>query len=217
MHVRIKELANMFPRGFYLIDVGSDHGYLGLRLLEEDKARGVVNIDLSKQSLARSEKIYKKAKCADRAVFLRADGFSGMVSWPDDSVAVIAGLGTTQILRILRGLPPNIGHLLLLSHTDYHELRKWAAANYFSIRNERYVEDGELVYLIVDMIRVSRPEYGTNIDHIFGREEFRNGYQRRLFEKYWSRHLGRILKIPVRFRSETEKEIVRFLHGEGIV
>lgn len=80
MHVRIKELANMFPRGCYLIDVGSDHGYLGLRLLQEDKANGVVNIDLSRSALHRSERIYRKAKLLDKVVFIEGDGFSELVS-----------------------------------------------------------------------------------------------------------------------------------------
>lgn len=126
-------------------------------------------------------------------------------------------MGTSQILRILKGLPGNINHLILLSHTDYHLIRKWAVANLFSIRNERYVEDGELVYLILDMIRVSSPEFGTSLDHIFGREEFRNGYQRKLFEKYWRRNGKRICKIPARFRDGVEREVIDFLRKEGIV
>lgn len=217
MHVRIKELANMFPRGCYLIDVGSDHGYLGLKLLQDNKATGVVNIDLSKSALNRSEKIYKKAKCIDKVVFIEGDGFSGLVSWPDNSVAVIAGMGTSQILRILKELPPNINHLILLSHTDYYHIRKWAVSNLFSIRNERYVEDGELVYLILDMIRVSKPEFGTTFEHIFGREEFRVGSRRKLFEKYWRRNGQRICKIPAKFRDEVEREVLSFLRNEGIV
>lgn len=217
MHVRIRELANLFPRGCYLIDVGSDHGHLGIQLLRENKAIGVVNIDLSRDALARSEQFYRSLEYQNRATFIACDGFTGLVSLPENSVAVIAGMGTAQILRILERFPANLQHLILLSHTDYYKIRKWAFANFFFIKNEKYVEDGDFVYLILDMVRFPRQVYGELEDYIFGREEFRNGDQRRLFEKYWLRNSKRIFNIPIRFRDEIERATLRFLEREGIV
>lgn len=78
MHARIEGLVGLFPRGSVLIDIGSDHGYLGLELLKRDITNKVINVDLSKDALSRSSMTYSRLGFADKAIFLQNDGFSGI-------------------------------------------------------------------------------------------------------------------------------------------
>nr|WP_246307747.1 tRNA (adenine(22)-N(1))-methyltransferase TrmK [Candidatus Mycoplasma haemohominis] len=200
------------------MDIGSDHGHLGLELLRSEKAIRVINIDLSADALERSKVAYKRLGFEKRAMFLLNDGFTSLVSFPENSVVVIAGMGTVQILKILERMPSHIKHLILLSHTDYFLIRKWAFKNFFFIKNEKYVDDGDHCYLALDLVRVPKQVHSSSIrDYIFGREEFWRELHMDLFSKYWADKANRVLKIPYEYRDEVERETIRFLKDNEIL
>lgn len=216
MHARISGIVSLFPSSIYLIDVGSDHGHLGLELLRQKKVNKVINIDLSKQALKQSKKLYERCGLEENATFVNGDGFRKLNNVPHDAVAVIAGMGSAQILRILEYLPANITKLIFLSHTDYYSIRKWALAHLFNIEKEKYIDDGELQYLVLLLSKRVNPEAYSEEELIFGKAIFRES-QAHLFEKYWRFRASRILNIPSEYRSDIERATINYLKSECIV
>lgn len=218
MHARIKALVDLFPQGNVLVDIGCDHGHLGIELLRVEKALKVINVDLSKDALERSKLAYKRFGFDKRAIFICNDGFTNLDSFPENSVVVIAGMGTIQILNILERIPSHIKRIILLSHTDYFLIRKWAFKNFFFIKREKYVDDGQHCYLVMDLIKVPKPAHAANIrEYIFGREEFWKGINMKLFTKYWINKANRVLRVPYEYRDEIERETIRFLKDNEIL
>ncbi|OAL09882.1 hypothetical protein A6V39_04905 [Candidatus Mycoplasma haematobovis] len=216
MHARISGIVSIFPTSNYLIDVGSDHGYLGLELLKQQKINKVLNIDLSKEALENSKKIYGRFGLEEHATFANNDGFKNLNNIPHDAVAVIAGMGSAQILKILENLPDNITKLIFLSHTDYYSLRKWAVAHFFNIEKEKYIDDGELQYLTLLLSREINMDHYSEEELIFGKLSFREN-QIPLFEKYWRFRASRILNIPAKYRSNIETATINYLKSESII
>ncbi|AEG72431.1 conserved hypothetical protein [Mycoplasma haemofelis str. Langford 1] len=213
MHARILGLASIFPYSKNLVDIGSDHGYLGLELIRQRKVGKVTNIDLSEDALNRSKIIYEKLGFLDRSTFLVSDGFKELKLVPIDSTVVIAGMGTYQILKILEFLPDTVDKLLILSHTDYFFLRNWAVLNSFSILREFYIDDKDLVYLAIFLVR-KNPEAYTLKDLILGKSDFYES-QIELFRRYWRTRVSRILKVPEEYRNSLDSKTLEFLSPHG--
>ncbi|AEW44974.1 hypothetical protein MHC_00540 [Mycoplasma haemocanis str. Illinois] len=213
MHARILGLASIFPYSKHLVDIGSDHGYLGLELIRQRKVGKVTNIDLSEDALNRSKIIYEKLGFIDRTTFLVSDGFKEFSLVPLDSTVVIAGMGTYQILKILEFLPNTVDKLLILSHTDYFSLRNWAISNSFRILRELYIDDRDLVYLAILLVRKNPEEY-TLKELILGKSDFYET-QIELFRRYWRTRISRILKVPEEYRNSLDSKTLEFLSQHG--
>lgn len=218
MHDRIHCLANIFPRGNHLIDIGSDHGYLGLILLKKSKALSVCNVELSKSSLKQSEETYKVAGLSELTDFVYSDGFKSLKQIRPGSVVVISGLGSAQILKILEDLPDSIKHIILLSHTDYLPIRQWAQENFWNIEKEKYVVERKIVYIAMSLIKTSFSslEKYSFRECILGKEKFYK-YNPKEFENYWAVRTSRILRIPYQYRTEADREVISFLIESGVI
>lgn len=200
-----------------MVDIGSDHGHLGLELFRLEKVNEVWNVDLSRESLKNSRKIYEKFGFLKYSKFICGNGFKKLENIPDNAVVVIAGLGTVQILKILEDIPSNIRSLILLSHTDYFFIRKWAWLNNWTIHDEIYLEDRGYFYMVMRLIRSAKKRENYSLeDHIFGKRKFREEGGS-LFVKFWREKSRRILKIPEEYRTPEEKEVIRFLLRENII
>lgn len=98
---RLRGLLSLLPpQCERLIDVGCDHGLLGLGALEEARCRRLVAIDLEEEPLARARKLLTERGWAEQSRFLRADGLSALELKSGDCV-VVAGLGGLEICDIL--------------------------------------------------------------------------------------------------------------------
>ena len=90
-----------------LIDVGSDHGYLAVRALEEDITGSVICTEIHKGPAQRSVDALSEAGFEDCSEVFITDGLKGIQLKPGD-VVVIAGMGGLNIIDIIsRALKDN--------------------------------------------------------------------------------------------------------------
>lgn len=83
-----------------IIDVGSDHGYLAVRSLEEGIAGTAVCTEIHKAPAQRSQDALAMAGFADRSEVYVTDGLKG-VPLREGDVVVIAGMGGLNIIDII--------------------------------------------------------------------------------------------------------------------
>lgn len=83
-----------------IIDVGSDHGYLAVRCLEEDIARSAICTEIHKAPAQRSANALEEAGFADRSEVYVTDGLKG-ISLCKGDIVVIAGMGGLNIIDIM--------------------------------------------------------------------------------------------------------------------
>ena len=83
-----------------VIDVGSDHGYLALRCLEEGIAQNAVCTEIHEGPARKSQAALKGAGYSDVSEVHVTDGLIG-VPLKDNDIVVIAGMGGLNIIDII--------------------------------------------------------------------------------------------------------------------
>jgi len=116
---RLLALANDISKKDTVLDVGCDHGYLSIYLKENNLCKEVYACDISESALNVARKNFKKSNL-DIKNFV-SDGFKNIPV--DFDTAVIAGMGTSTILKILESekIPKK---LVLGSQNELYRLRK---------------------------------------------------------------------------------------------
>lgn len=147
---RLQLLADMVPVGCRLADVGTDHGYLPVWLLQRGRIRGAIAADIGAEPLAHARRTAEEYGVDDIDLRL-CDGLSGIAAEEVDTV-VIAGMGGETIMAILSGAPwtKDGAHTLLLQPmTKAAELRYWLTVNGYCFTEEQLVWDKNYLYPVL--------------------------------------------------------------------
>lgn len=150
--------ASMIQPGSRVADIGTDHGYLGIYLLQSGAARHVIACDLRKDPL---ENARRNAKLfgVDGAMELRlSDGLEKILPDEVDTV-VMAGMGGDLIQKILSQCPWRKREglqFILQPQSAGNVLRRWLCEDGFEIQREEPVQDGHFLYTVMD-IRQGEP------------------------------------------------------------
>jgi tRNA (adenine22-N1)-methyltransferase len=101
---RLSVIAGYIKKGAYVIDVGTDHGYLPVYLAQNNLAKHIMASDISANSLKTARQNASKFGVLERIEFIEAPGLSGIYEEDVDTI-VIAGLGGETIASILYDAP----------------------------------------------------------------------------------------------------------------
>ena len=150
---RLRLLADLVPQGARLADIGTDHGYLPVYLLQRGRIASAIAADIGRAPLDHARRTAEQygVECGLR--FLCCDGLCG-VSPEDADTVVIAGMGGESIRDILRAAPwAADGHhtLLLQPMTKVELLRGWLRENGYRCTEERLVQDKGKLYVILSV------------------------------------------------------------------
>lgn len=100
---RLRLLAEMTPPGGRLADIGTDHGYLPVWLLQEGRIPSAIAADVGAEPLEHARRTAEEYE-TQGLDFRLCDGLSGIEPEETDTV-VIAGMGGETIRDILRAAP----------------------------------------------------------------------------------------------------------------
>ena len=149
---RLRLLAEMTPPGGRLADIGTDHGYLPVWLLQEGRIPSAIAADVGAEPLEHARRTAAEYE-TQGLDFRLCDGLSGIEAEETDTV-VIAGMGGETIRDILRAAPwAADGHhtLLLQPMTKVELLRGWLRENGYICTEERLVQDKGKLYVILSV------------------------------------------------------------------
>lgn len=133
-----------------MADVGCDHGYLGIYLLQSGQASFVHASDLREKPLKKAMQNALLYGVADKMRFSRADGLAAVEPGTVDTV-VCAGMGGDLIAQILEATPwvRESCTLILQPQSSGNDLRRYLGEHGFSILKERLVRDGGFLYAVM--------------------------------------------------------------------
>ncbi len=147
---RLQMLADLVPEGAQLADVGTDHGYLPVWLLQRGRIRTAIASDIGEEPLHHARRTAQE-QGIDGIDFRLCDGLQGIEAQEADTV-VIAGMGGETIAHILQATPwtADGAHTLLLQPmTKAEQLRLWLSQNGYHFIKERLVWDKDFLYPIM--------------------------------------------------------------------
>ena len=150
---RLKRLAELVPEGARLADIGTDHGYIPVYLLQTGRIASAIAADIGAEPLQHARRTAAEYGLTGRMDFRLCDGLAGIAPEEADSI-LIAGMGGETIISILEGAPwlRDGGHCLLLQPQSRQELlRVWLTEHGFRILREHLVLDKGTIYNILSV------------------------------------------------------------------
>lgn len=151
---RLRTLAQRVPAGSRTADVGADHAYLSISLLQSGAAVSAVATDISMPCTVRAaDNAAHSGLGRSEHLYVRCGNGLSTVSPDEADVILIAGMGGLTIASILEADPWAMdGRLLLLQPASHHaELRAFLSRSGCRIEDEWAVRDSGRIYLSMEV------------------------------------------------------------------
>lgn len=143
---RLKSVMDLVIPVGTVADVGCDHGYVAISLVQQKKAPRVIAMDVGKGPLNRAKEHIIQYDMADLIETRLSDGVEALEPGEADCL-ICAGMGGKLVTGILeRGLAivRQMQELILQPQSDLSYVREWLRVHDFRIDAERMVcEDGK--------------------------------------------------------------------------
>lgn len=193
---RLKKVAGMIKPGAFPADIGTDHGYLPVFLIQNGIISRAVASDIGEGPLKNAEKHINDAGYRDNIITMTADGLAGMEKLGITD-AVIAGMGGYNIIGILENAPfvkEQRIHLVLQPMKNEPEVREYLGKNGFSILKEDIAVEGKFVYTVISAVYTGKTETYTQAELLLGRYCIENKDSLGGFDALCKKVLGTLVK-----------------------
>ncbi len=164
----------MVTKGFVAADIGTDHAYVPIYLIENNISPKVYAMDINEGPIRMAIANVENEGYEDRIHVEQANGMQKLHPGQVESV-VIAGMGGELIVQILKESKVNdtVKEFVLSPHKNPDILRKYLNENGFCIAEETMIQDGGKYYMILKAVHGSEPPY-TEEELLFGRQLIQN-------------------------------------------
>ncbi len=149
---RLELVASFVPQGAILLDVGSDHAYLPIELVERGQIEGAIAGEVVEGPYQSAVKNVEAHALKEKIQVRLANGLAAFEEADQVSVITIAGMGGRLIATILEeGLDKlaNVERLILQPNNREDDLRIWLQDNGFQIVAESILEEAGKFYEIL--------------------------------------------------------------------
>lgn len=155
---RLKACAGFVRPNSRVADIGCDHGYLGIYLLQNNIASSMIEADINEGPLQSALHNAHKYGVADRMQFYLSDGAKNIPR--DFDTLVCAGMGGDTMIHILENaswLQDKKYRLILQCQSKTPMLRKYLSDHGWRITEESVLRDGKFLYTVMEVCY--DPEY----------------------------------------------------------
>lgn len=163
---RLEEISKIIDKGSRIADIGTDHGYLPISLLESDTVPFAILSDINKGPLENASCEVKKRNLLDK-ISLRLGGGLSVLKEDEVDEIIIAGMGGLLISEIIQNdynICKKAKKLVLQPMQAQEELRKYLLNNNFEIIGEYITNEDFRIYQII--VAKYNDEYKFNGDEI---------------------------------------------------
>lgn len=150
---RLRSVADLVPQNAVLADVGTDHGFLPIYLLQRDRIKRAVAADLREGPLSKAKANADKYGLSDRMDLRLCDGLSAIGPEDADTIS-IAGMGGETIAQILAAAPwtKDGKHTLILQPmTSTYDLREFLSEQGYTIQFEHLNREDRRIYITMEV------------------------------------------------------------------
>lgn len=149
---RLETVARFVPQNARLVDVGSDHAYLPLFLLENGRVSYVIAGEVVEGPYQSALQNVQKSIYASQIDVRLANGLAAFDSQDQMTAISIAGMGGRLIVDILEAGKEKLGsieRLILQPNNRADDVREWLEHHDFMLVAETIVEENEKFYEIL--------------------------------------------------------------------
>jgi len=169
---RLQAVYQMVDANTRVADIGSDHAYLPVELLETKVADYAIAGEVAPGPMSRSKADVEKFGLSDKIDVRLGDGLAVIKAEDLIDTVVIAGMGGILIQSILtRATGEQLSHvktLVLQPNIGEPLVRHWLVENNFKIVDEDIVSEDHHVYEIIKAQKVTTPIALTEAEFLMG-------------------------------------------------
>ena len=140
---RMDRLAGLVTAGNRLADVGTDHGYIPIALVQSGKIPSAIAMDINKGPLERAMEHIREQHLDTYITTRLSDGLTMLQEKEADTV-LIAGMGGALTVHILEGgahCLASVKELILQPQSEIWLVREWLCEHGYKITDEDIVLD----------------------------------------------------------------------------
>ena len=152
---RLEAIGKLVPYGCVLADIGTDHAYLPVWLLEQGKIASAIAGDIAEGPCLAAKNTVSMHGMKGKVEVRLGSGLKVLQTGEADCIA-IAGMGASTMIEILEADMPlavEAKRLVLQPMAGAASLRKWLIQNGWHIVAEDLVADGRHLYEIMAVER----------------------------------------------------------------
>lgn len=148
---RLQCIARQIDNGAIVADIGTDHAYIPIYLVENKISPLVYASDIGKGPLKIANEQISKAALSEYIITLLGEGLAPITDYRVDNI-IIAGMGGILIQDIISqnlSMALNADKLILQPMVAQEELRKFLINNGFKIIHEDLAKEDRRIYQII--------------------------------------------------------------------
>lgn len=158
---RLEAVAALVSNSRCVADVGTDHGYIPIYLVEGKKTPKAIAMDINKGPLLKAEENIKEHGLAKQIETRLSDGLKKVLPGECDAV-VIAGMGGNLVVKILEEgthIRQGVREWILQPQSELWKVREYLIANEYCIVDEDIVEEDGKIYPMMKVVNGTSESY----------------------------------------------------------
>lgn len=159
LSLRMQQVVSMVEPCQVAADIGCDHGYISMELVQKKKAQQVIAMDVRTGPLSRAEAHIRQKQLQEWISCRLSDGLEGLRPGEADTI-IISGMGGPLMIDILeRGKDRRLGTelLVLQPQSDIPEVRRYLHRIGYEIVKEAMLKEDNKYYTVMQ----GKPERAT--------------------------------------------------------
>ena len=152
---RLQRISQFVTKGNVLADIGTDHGYIPIYLVEKGIVRYAYACDVKDGPLERAKEHIKEHSLEDKIETVKSDGLQNLEKNQADTI-LIAGMGGALTIDILsKGIDVlNTAKELIVSpHSEINLVRKYIYSIGYEITKEDMIIDSSKYYVVMKWVK----------------------------------------------------------------
>lgn len=177
---RLQMVASLVAKGNCLADIGTDHAYIPIALVQEGICPCAIASDVNKGPLLRAKEHIEENRLSDKIQVRLGNGLESISCGEVDSI-LIAGMGGPLIVTILeqgKNVRDSAKELVLSPHSDVAGVRAYIMEQGYEILQENMVEEDGKYYVAMKAIPIpfspSIKNKWSKVEIAYGKELLKN-------------------------------------------
>ena len=152
---RLQAVADLVSDGMRVADIGTDHGYIPIYLVQTGKCPNAIAMDVNKGPLLRATAHIQEEGLTMQIATRLSDGLSSLKEGECDC-AVLAGMGGALVIKILeegKNCALSLKELILQPQSELSKVRSYLLENGYQVVAEDMVEEDGKFYPMMKVVR----------------------------------------------------------------
>src|SRR6056297_2980082 len=204
---RLKKIISLIPKCDVFADIGTDHGYLAIRSVQEKIARKAIASDIAKMPLEQAKHQINKYNLIEDIDIRLGSGLEPIEVNEVDGI-VVAGMGGKNIYNILESkkeVSTRLEFLILQPQNNSEAVRFWLIENGYKIVQELLVKENNIIYQIIKAVPGKSANY-SNIEMQYGIKKTIDN--KSLLKEYLDQEINKCRNILIEMNKSENSDII---------